>query len=200
MKKTVLAFVVALLICANLALPAFATETVVTHSGTCGDNLRWSLDSNGILTIEGSGEMDDYDFYVIHYGYKSEKLAPWDKLQASVKELNFKYEPTRISDCAFAKLHELTTITIPDTVEEIGIEAFGYCSNLSEITIPASVSVIKEYAFKGCNNLKHVYFAGSEEEWDAIDIAVYGNKLLKKVEIHFNCNQPIELIAKEDRP
>lgn len=29
-------------------------------SGTCGDNLTWTLDDNGLLTISGAGEMTDF--------------------------------------------------------------------------------------------------------------------------------------------
>lgn len=31
-----------------------------TIIGKCGDNLQWSLSSDGVLTIDGTGEMDDY--------------------------------------------------------------------------------------------------------------------------------------------
>ena len=33
-----------------------------TASGTCGDNLTWTLDDSGTLTISGSGEMYNYDY------------------------------------------------------------------------------------------------------------------------------------------
>ena len=29
-------------------------------NGTCGENLTWTLDSTGLLTISGSGEMNDF--------------------------------------------------------------------------------------------------------------------------------------------
>ena len=29
-------------------------------NGTCGENLTWTLDSTGLLTISGSGKMDQY--------------------------------------------------------------------------------------------------------------------------------------------
>ena len=37
---------------------------VITHAaanGTCGENLTWTLDDNGTLTISGTGEMTDYE-------------------------------------------------------------------------------------------------------------------------------------------
>ena len=53
------------------ALPnnVFVDSTAVTasaetaNSGKCGENVSWSLDSKGVLTISGTGEMYDYDDY-----------------------------------------------------------------------------------------------------------------------------------------
>ena len=35
----------------------FATAAEIIDSGTCGENLTWSLDSYGKLTISGTGAM-----------------------------------------------------------------------------------------------------------------------------------------------
>ena len=37
-----------------------ALEAGVVASGTCGKNLTWVLDEDGVLTISGEGEMEDY--------------------------------------------------------------------------------------------------------------------------------------------
>ena len=44
-----------------LAVGASAAEIV--DSGNCGDNLTWTLDSEGTLTISGNGSMENYDPY-----------------------------------------------------------------------------------------------------------------------------------------
>ena len=42
---------------------ALAQEgTTVVASGSCGPNVTWTLNSEGVLTIFGSGEMEDYYF------------------------------------------------------------------------------------------------------------------------------------------
>ena len=65
MKKRLLSiFLAACLIFTLLPVSAFADTTA---SGTCGDNLTWTLDSEGILTISGTGDMYDYEY----------KKAPW---------------------------------------------------------------------------------------------------------------------------
>ncbi len=49
---------VVLIIC---SVPAFSVSSAAAtvKSGTCGTNLTWTLDSNGTLTISGTGNMKD---------------------------------------------------------------------------------------------------------------------------------------------
>ena len=37
-----------------------AEDATIVDSGTCGENLSWELDSTGVLTISGKGEMKNY--------------------------------------------------------------------------------------------------------------------------------------------
>ncbi len=50
---------------------------------------------------------------------------------------------------------KLTSITIPDSVTSIGVQAFYACSKLTSITIPDSVESIGSEVFKGCTSLKY---------------------------------------------
>ena len=50
----------------------------------------------------------------------------------------------------------LTEYTIPDSVTEIGYEAFYYCYSLTSVTIPDSVTTIIGYAFYDCYSLTSV--------------------------------------------
>ncbi|MDD6273846.1 MAG: hypothetical protein PUA86_03995, partial [Clostridiaceae bacterium] len=67
MKKISCALIVTVLAVAlmsALGVTSFAADVVA--SGTCGaegDNLTWTLDSDGTLTISGVGEMADYKDY-----------------------------------------------------------------------------------------------------------------------------------------
>ncbi|MBD5133285.1 MAG: leucine-rich repeat protein [Clostridiales bacterium] len=63
---------------------------------------------------------------------------------------------TQIGSGAFYKCESLTGITIPDGVTYIGGNAFRFCDGLTSIIIPDSVAEIKYKAFANCTNLKSV--------------------------------------------
>lgn len=58
-----------------------------------------------------------------------------------------------IESRAFENCAELTSVTIPGSVKDIGDDAFANCVNLSSVTIEYGVREIDEYAFSGCTAL-----------------------------------------------
>ncbi len=57
---------------------------------------------------------------------------------------------TRIDSNAFgAHAADITSVSLPQTIREIGMGAFEGCEKISEIIIPESVETIEPYAFKG---------------------------------------------------
>ena len=68
---------------------------------------------------------------------------------------------TEIGEKAFRGCSNLTSVTIPDSVTEIGEGAFYGCTSLTFITIPDSVRKIGEDAFSGCENLTSITIPGS---------------------------------------
>jgi len=63
---------------------------------------------------------------------------------------------TDIGDDAFSYCSSLTSVTIPDSVTSIGDWAFSGCSSLTSVTIPDSVTSIGNWAFSGCSSLTSV--------------------------------------------
>jgi len=65
---------------------------------------------------------------------------------------------TNIGEWAFAYCTTLTSVTIGDGVTSIGINAFSYCSNLSSVTMASSGTSIGDRAFKDCAKVTKFYF------------------------------------------
>ena len=150
MRKRILSFVLVVLMIATL-LPVTALAADVVKSGTCGaegdgSNLTWTLDSEGTLTISGSGDMYDYDF----------SRAPWYGSRSRVKSAVIADGVTSIGESAFYVCTSLTSVTIPDSVTLIDNGAFQGCTSLTSVTIPDSVTSIGNWAFEGCTSLTSV--------------------------------------------
>jgi len=62
---------------------------------------------------------------------------------------------TAIAKKAFSS-STITSITIPNSVTDIGDGAFKSCKNLTEITIPNSVTTLGKEAFDGCKGLTSI--------------------------------------------
>ncbi len=62
---------------------------------------------------------------------------------------------TGIGDGAFRGREDITSITLPETIDTIGTEAFAYCSNISVFEIPDGVETL-DNTFLGCSALSVV--------------------------------------------
>ncbi len=62
----------------------------------------------------------------------------------------------KIGDYAFYNCVSLTDVNIPNTVTSIGGNSFGLCTELTKITIPEGVTTIGAGAFSGCVKLESV--------------------------------------------
>ena len=149
MRKRLLSFVLAVLMIASL-LPATALAADIVDSGTCGaegdgSNLTWTLDSEGVLTISGTGAIKNYFW---------NDAAPWKN--QGVKRAVITSGVTHIGTLAFYGCTDMTDITIPDSVTEIYIDAFSFCSSLTSVVIPDSVTRIDREAFYYCDSLTNI--------------------------------------------
>ena len=79
-----------------------------------------------------------------------------------------------------------TSYEIPDGTKYIEEFAFSECGKLESITVPVSIETIGASAFNECNALTDVYYAGTEEEWNAITIVGGVNDTLLEATIHYN--------------
>ena len=57
-------------------------------------------------------------------------------------------------------------------------------TNFVNITIPKSLKTIGVDCFKGCNELKNIYYEGTEEEFENIEIAS-GNEMFTNAKVYY---------------
>ena len=145
-KKILSAFLAALMIFTLLPIGTFAEDENVVDSGVCGENLTWTLDADGTLTISGEGDMADYG-----NGWDESPFYNYD-----IKTVITTDGVTSLGDYAFYKHDTLTEITFCDSLVTIGRWAFGHCNGLTTVVIPKTVHVIDDYAFGKCSSLKKV--------------------------------------------
>lgn len=114
------------------------TASTIVDSGKCGDNLTWELDSEGVLTISGTGRMTDY----------SEEHPPWYNYGGNLKKLVLNEGITYIGEYAFSGFLYLTgDLVIPNSVADIGTYAFQGCNFTGNLVIPNGVTIIGASAF-----------------------------------------------------
>ena len=118
---------------------------VVNASGTCGDSLIWMLDENGLLTIEGSGEM---------YNYSGN--APWYYVNDSISEVSISEGVVSVGSYAFYDCDSLEKVCFPASVLTIGNCAFYDCAALNELDLSEGLTTINDCAFQYCAALTEV--------------------------------------------
>ena len=126
----------------------------IVDSGTCGENITWNLDSEGVLTITGSGPMTDYS---------SDSPSPF-YVRLDVLKVVIEEGISTIGDYVFSGCDCLTDVTIPNSITRIGSNSFYECSELKEIIIPSSVTYIGKNAFSGCKSIRTVTIPDTIEE------------------------------------
>ena len=105
-------------------------------SGNCGDYLEWKYDrSTFTLTISGEGDMSCFN-----------SSFPWSHLAKQVNHVKIEEGVSSIERDAFCEFARMKTVTLPSTLESIGINAFSNCVNLTSIILPSSLISIIRFA------------------------------------------------------
>ncbi len=127
----------------------FVPEADIVDSGVCGDDLTWTLDAEGTLTVSGTGDMYDFDW-----------SGPWGE-NSEIKSVVISDGATSIGENAFSYCTGITSVSIPASVSSIGFNAFSNCSALTSVVIPDGVTDIGECAFRYCEALADIELPGS---------------------------------------
>lgn len=112
----------------------------ILASGICGENVTWTLDDTGLLSISGEGLMPDWS---------SHTAVPWWTHRQSIVKVKIENGITNIGNLAFCSHTGLENVEIPEGVTHIGEDSFSYCHKLTTLKLPESLISIGGNAFKG---------------------------------------------------
>lgn len=149
MLKKAKIFVLTLTIITILFVGMSANASTI-HTGTCGDNLTWTLDDEGTLTINGSGTMNSSDEYDLFTEYKEE-----------ITSIVFTSGITEISGLYFSLLTNLKNLYIPNTYS-IGNDFYKI-----------------ENVVGNCKTLENIFVDSNNEEFSDIDGVLYNKEKTK---------------------
>ena len=143
------------------------TNITTTVGGSCGTSATWSLNlATGVMTIGGSGAMDDYS---------TTSDVPWyTNYRTYVTSIIISEGVTTIGNRAFHSCSNAISVDIASTITSIGEYAFSSCTTLGTIKFGTSVDyqcnidTIKGSAFSDCSAVNKVYCYGGIEKWLAI--------------------------------
>jgi hypothetical protein len=149
-------------------------------SGDCGNGLTWLLDGNGLLVVEGAGELafddacpwEDYreQIAAILIGSHVTGIGRWVFGEcAALESVMIGSGVTGIGDRAFIGCTALTAVTIPDGVTSVGEDAFAECTALESVSIGNGVTEIGDYAFYGCVSLQSFQVDGANPAYSSAD-------------------------------
>ena len=151
MRKRILSLLLAIIMTISLGTTVLADDNAIVNSGTCGKNLTWTLDSAGLLTISGTGEMWDSAF----------------SYNKDIKSVRLPDAITQIPYKAFSGCTNLKNIRLPDSVTQIDEDAFGNCDLqeqvVQEIVSSDNITFIGSRAFEGNKNIFTVHIGKNVE-------------------------------------
>ena len=162
-----------------------ATETVEevvtepTIPTTSSIGLTFTLNSNGKgYTCTGIGTCTDTDIVLDTYNGLPVTAIGYEAFRGCSQMTSISLPSTvnQIEQGAFWDCTGLTSVVIPKRVTELSIQLFEGCTSLTSLTLPKSLKVIRIEALYN-TRLMNIYFAGTEAQWAAVTVEEANHEL-----------------------
>lgn len=184
----------------SIALPDGVTTIGVAAFNGCNNITSISI-PDSITTIENRAlDFNSSAFTVYNNAkYLGNSTNPYLVLvkatDTSITTCNIHTDAKLIYAFAFTDCTLLTSVTIPDSVTIIGNSVFYKCDALESLIIGSGVTSIGDgiiYYESYDAKLKSVYYGGSAEEWNTIEIGKYNGNLTDATRYYYSATAPLE--------
>ena len=92
---------------------------------------------------------------------------------------------TEMGRCVLQGCDKLEHVKITNDMEILPEGMFESCGALKSVVLPASLKAVDIYAFLRCEQLSDVYFLGTEEQWNQLEIKERNEPLLQAT-VHYH--------------
>ncbi|MBE6818184.1 MAG: hypothetical protein E7517_03365 [Ruminococcaceae bacterium] len=140
-------------------------KTVIVENGvtTIGENAFWNCKAIESVTLGDTLES------IGKYAFSGCE---------SLESIHLPNSLTSIGVQAFGNCESLESIAIPSGVTSLATSTFASCGALKTVTLPTTLTKIGAAAFSRCYNLQTVGYAGTQENWNAVEILDSNDPLL----------------------
>ena len=121
---------------------AHAANGTITDDN--GNTIRWSLNTDGVFTVNGACYGSNY----------TATSCPWKDYRENIKTVIIEPGMQAIGDYWFYNCYQLTSVELPDSLLKIGRYSFYNCTSLECFEFPENCCEYYDNLFYGCNSLK----------------------------------------------
>ena len=120
-------------------ITVFGDENI--DQGKCGPKASYVIDSEGTLTISGTGDVTSTN---------------WDSFSDQTQKIVIEDGITSIPYAAFYNFKNVTDVIMIGSLKTIGANAFEGCAALKNITFSNKLNKIEEKAFLNCISIRNI--------------------------------------------
>lgn len=106
--------------------------------GVCGTGVNWSLDNQGVLTIGGEGEMNNFT----NPTQTDATLPSWNPWKNKIKKVVIEGGVAFVGNYAFYEYDNLEDVVFGEGVKRLGNRVFFGCTGLKKLELPESMEQI----------------------------------------------------------
>ncbi len=121
--------------------PTWSTEPITAYDVEVGD-IYYRIEDGEAIVVNKDSRFNSYSGDVV--------------IPEQITVGGSTIEVTKIANSAFRNCHDLTSVTIPNSVKVIGNSAFLYCTSLSQVNMSNQVTIIGPNAFANCASLTSI--------------------------------------------
>ena len=126
---------------------AEGTPDTVAPPPAPAETVSWTFDE-GTLTFTGTGPLAQAEALL-----PGEDAYGWSALADQVTAITIGDGISRVPDFAFYGFNHVTEVSLPSTLETMGMFAFAHCA-FQELRLPESLEELEPGAFAGCRQLR----------------------------------------------